>query len=156
MSSTKQYNQFQLFVLASLTAEEQRQEENGEAFGRPNTNNLPLNFRYVTTISQLSLKVPPSFIPDQPSGKEILSSIKVQIDELRDDELLRNDPQFSNNREPQDQGFYVTAGGRLYIRKHYQGLIAVIENKQKYEQIIDSLESDSNSKKHLKSLRKRL
>lgn len=56
MSSTKQYNQFQLFVLASLTAEEQRQEENGEAFGRPNPNNLPLNFRYVTTISQLSLK----------------------------------------------------------------------------------------------------
>jgi DNA-binding PadR family transcriptional regulator len=117
---------------------------------------LPLKFRYVTTIAELSLKVPPSFIPHQPSGQEILNDTISYIDELKDDGLLTNDPQFSNNREPQDQGFYITASGRLYIRKHYQGLTTIVENKRQYEQIIESLESDSHSKKYLKGLRKKL
>jgi len=71
MSSKKDYNQFQLFILAFLTAEDQRQEENREAFG------MPLKFRYVTTISELSLKVSPSFIPDQPSGQGILNTLSM-------------------------------------------------------------------------------
>ncbi|MFY9799166.1 MAG: hypothetical protein WAJ93_26060 [Candidatus Nitrosopolaris sp.] len=156
MGAKTEYNQFQLFVLAFLMAQEQQQEENGQAFGGPNPNNLPLSHRYITTVSDLSKRVPPSFIPDQPSGKEIVSTIMAHIDELRADGLLKNDPQFSQFREPPDQGFFIAAEGRYYIRKRYQGVTTLIENEQKYEKIIDSLGSDSNSRKYLKGLRKKL
>lgn len=55
MGAKTEYNQFQLFVLAFLMAQEQQQEENGQAFGGPNPNNLPLSHRYITTVSDGSL-----------------------------------------------------------------------------------------------------
>jgi hypothetical protein len=104
MNVKPRYNQFQLFVLAFLATEEKKQEESGQAFGRPNPNNLPIGHRYVTTISELSLKLPPSSIPDEPTGREMLSRIEAQIDELKHDALLENDSQFSYDRQSQDQG----------------------------------------------------
>jgi hypothetical protein len=86
----------------------------------------------------------------------MVNSIQVQIETLKTDQLLANDPQFSNNREVHDQGFYVTAEGRLYIRKHYQGLISLIENKKKYNNIIDEVQATSDEKKYLKNFRNKL
>ena len=94
MSSLRQYSDLQLFVLAFLATVEQEQEERGEAFGRPHSDKLPLTHRNISTVNELSLKIPPSFIPNQPSGKEMLSNVQAQIDELKTDRLLHNDPQF--------------------------------------------------------------
>jgi hypothetical protein len=69
---------------------------------------------------------------------------------------LKFDPNLSSNREPQDQAFYVTAEAILFIRRNYQGLIAIIENKKRYERLIDQIEVDSNSKKYLSRLRDKL
>jgi hypothetical protein len=44
----------------------------------------------------------------------MLSNIQAEIDELKTDRLLNSDPQFSSNREPANEGFYITAEGRLY------------------------------------------
>jgi hypothetical protein len=87
MSSNRQYTDFQLFVLAFLTTAEQKQEESGEAFGSPDTAKLPLSYRYVTTISELSLKIPPSTIPNHPSGKEMSSTI-APFARLREEGLI--------------------------------------------------------------------
>ncbi len=155
MGSRREYNQFQLFVLAFLTTEEQRQKENKEAYGRPNPNNLPLKFRYPTTITELSKKVPPSYIPGLGSGQEMLNDVIQLISELKQDGLLAVDTDFRHN-EPENEVFYITAGGMLYIRRHYQGLMTLIGNKQEYEKLIDNLQSDSGNKKYLKALRNKL
>jgi hypothetical protein len=156
MSLGQQYTPFQIFALIHLIVEEQKLEERGEAFGQRSPTGMPISHRYITSINDLSIKAPPSFMPDQPSGKEILIIVKNQIDKLKNDGLLENDRQFSDNREHEDQGFYVTAAGRLFVRKHYTGLIPVVDNKQEYEQIIDQLEVDSDSNKSLKKLRDKL
>ena len=49
----------------------------------------------------------------------------------------------------------ITSSRSLPIDR-YQGVTTLIENEQKYEKIIDSLGSDSNSRKYLKGLRKKL
>jgi hypothetical protein len=156
MGLQKRYSDVQLFTLTYLTAEEQKQEERGEAFGQPSPPGMPRSYRFTTSINELSNKIPPSSIPDQLSGKEIFSHIKNQIDELKNDELLKEDTQLSFDRQPQDQAFYITSPGKLFIRKHYRGLIPLIENKKGYEKIIDQLEADSNNKKYLKKLRDKL
>ncbi|SRR5215204_2595158 len=156
MGLQKQYSDVQIFTLIYLTSEEQKQEEMGLAFGQPNPREMPIGFRYVTSIRDLSLKMPPSSIRYQGSGKEIFTNIKDEIDKLVNEELLKIDPNLSSNRGPQDQAFYVTAEGILFIRRNYQGLIAIIENKKRYEKLIDRIEVDSNSKKYLKKLRDKL
>jgi hypothetical protein len=155
MSSKKDYNQFQLFVLSFLTTEEQRQDENKLAFGKPIDHSLPMKFRYATTVSELSLKIPPTFIPDQKSGRDILHIVIKYVDELKEDGLLATDTQYRYN-EPENEQFYVTASGRLLIRRHYQGIISVIENKKRYEQIVDNLDANLQNKKYLKDLRNKL
>lgn len=156
MGLQKQYSNVQIFALSYLTSEEQNQEERGLAFGQKHPREIPIGYRYVTSIRDLSLKIPPSSIRNQVSGKEIFTYIKDEIDKLKDEELLKVDPNLSSNRGPQDQGFYITAEGILFIRRNYQGLIAIIENKKRYERLIDQIEVDSNSKKYLNKFRDKL
>ena len=98
MGLQKQYSNVQIFALSYLTSEEQNQEERGLAFGQTHPREIPIGYRYVTSIRDLSLKIPPSSIRNQVSGKEIFTYIKDEIDKLKDEELLKVDPNLSSNR----------------------------------------------------------
>ena len=79
MASHKQYTDLQVFTMAYLASEEQNQEERGLVYGHESTFGMPISHRYTTSISELSLKLPPHVIPNKPSGNEILSEIEEQI-----------------------------------------------------------------------------
>jgi hypothetical protein len=100
--------------------------ENKLVFDNPVSHSLPMKFRYLTSVGELSLKIPPTFIPDQKSGQDILDTVRKYIDELKKDGLLARDPEDRYN-EPQNEQLYITASGRFFIRRHYQGLYLLLK-----------------------------
>ena len=153
------YTPFQIFVLTYLTSEESKQQKDNKAFGRPSPVGLTYNYRFTTSINELTTIVLPNLIPgDKLDPSDILTRTVNEVIDLEKQELIkyeheRSHPSFKGE---QYEGFYVTPGGKLFVRKCFVGLVSKIEDKIQYERIVEQTEANTIVKKYFKELREKL
>lgn len=90
MSSNSHYTPYQLFVLSYMTIQELHQQTENLVFGQPAVVGMTYNYRFTTSVNELSTIVSPHVIPgkeDKP--KTIMENIKDEMQKLFKDDLIK-------------------------------------------------------------------
>jgi len=154
-----EYTPFQISVLSYLTIEESKQQRDNTVFGNNSPVGFTYNYRFTTSINELSTIVSPNLIPgDKPDPSDIFTRTINEVIELERKELIkyeheRSHPSFKGE---QYEGFYVTTQGKLFVRKCFVGLVPKIEDKIQYERVVEQTEANTEVKKYFKELREKL
>jgi hypothetical protein len=154
ITSYSSYTPYQLFILAYLTEKESEQQHEEKIFGQYSPG-LTARFRIETNISELATLVTPSIIPSADEDADtMMRDIEEQVSKLIRDCFIEyehnaSDPSF---RGAQCEDIHITPKGKYFIRKYFVGLTFTVQNKHKYESIVDQADASTELKSYLKSL----